>query len=211
MNYRKITSDIACQLSLPETYTYFCLAAKSDFTTLESFVNEDTLAEFVGVGIRTIQRHIQKMKKTMLVDVESKRNMSNGHVFYKNKYKLRDSHYVLIDNKLIDENLTREMKGFLILLKTQCLNNSNICRYSTQQLADRLTISKPTVNRYLNEAENLGYLKWNKAKQKITLLHEDIFIITRESDLAFDHLVYPEIVSEDNYDEKGRRKMNYSL
>lgn len=67
MNYRKITSRITGILSLPETYTFYCMALKSDFETMESFVNEETLAELEGLNLRTIQRHISKMKSAHLI------------------------------------------------------------------------------------------------------------------------------------------------
>ena len=47
MNYRKITQLVADKLSPAEAYTFMCLASKSDYATLESSVNQDTLTKIV--------------------------------------------------------------------------------------------------------------------------------------------------------------------
>lgn len=78
----------------------------------------------------------------------------------------------------MDEDISRELKGFLILLKTQCFNHTSLCTYSTQELADELNLSKSTVNRYLNEARQKKYIKWNKKEQKIRIIRKDILIET---------------------------------
>lgn len=190
MNYRKISSLIADSLKPAEAYTFFCLAMKSDRETLVSYVNQDTLAEYVGVDARTIQRHLKKMDG--LVTTEIHHGTHNGQPFKKNVYTLINEHYVLIDEKLVAEPISRELKGFLILLKMRCVNNTNVCAYSTQQLAETLQCGKSTVNRYLTEAEEKGYIRWNKKKHEITLLKDDVFIITRESDVAMMRRVYPQ-------------------
>jgi len=182
MNYRKITSSIASKLTLPETYTFFCIATKSDFETMESYVNEDTLAALEGVDIRTIQRHIKSIKDSRLANIEMTKHKKNGKFFRKNKYTLSTNNYVLISTDLTQEDISRELKGFLILLKTQCFNHTSLCAYSTQELADQLALSKTTINRYLNEAVDKKYIRWNKKEQKITILRKDLFIETNGKD-----------------------------
>lgn len=179
MNYRKITEDICGNLTLSEVYTYYCLAMKSDYETLESNVNEDTLAEYVGINKRTVQRHLKKMiYDANLVKVRTINCKSKEHYFYKNKYKLSDNNYVLIGGQLVNEQLSKQMKGFLILLKTQCINHTSICLYTTQELADQMNVSKATVNRYLTLAEKGGYISWRRKEHKIRILRQDLFIET---------------------------------
>ena len=66
MKYRRITSEVAT-LRLPVLYTFLCLAFMSDYNSMVSFVNQDTLADNVGVDTRTIQRHINQLEKHGLV------------------------------------------------------------------------------------------------------------------------------------------------
>ena len=102
--------------------------------------------------------------------------------FNRCSYQLDTEHYVLITNKLYDEPISKELKGFLILLKCKCLNGTNTTLYSQNRLAEELGLAKGTVSKYINEAEEKGYVKRNK--KGIHLLREDIFLKTSESQLA---------------------------
>ena len=129
MNYRKITQLVADKLNLSEAYTFMCLASKSDYNTLESSVNQDTLTMVVdGISeikdekkfknrIRTIQNHLYKFKKENLIDIKTEQHNGDKGAFKFNKYKLNDEHYSLIDTSILNLNGSKEMKGFLILLK----------------------------------------------------------------------------------------------
>lgn len=185
MNYRRITSRIAQELKLPEIYTFLCLAMKSDYETMVSHINQDSLAEYADVNTRTVQRHLSKIEEKKLVTVEKiKRKNPDGKPFLKNKYSLSTEHYVLIDSCLTDEQISRELKAFLVVLKTLCVNNTNTCNFTIQEIADRTTMSKTTVSRYLNEALDNGYIKWDRDKHHIQLLNDKIFIVTQKSDIA---------------------------
>ena len=83
MNYRKLNNRIAEVLLPSECYTYFCLTLKSDFDTLESFVNQDTLAEYSGVDPSTIQRHIAKFTKEGLIEKETETHKKDELIFKK--------------------------------------------------------------------------------------------------------------------------------
>ena len=62
MNYRKIPQSVADELRPLEAYTYFLLSSKSDYNTLESKVNQSTLAELSDLDIKTIRNHIRKFE-----------------------------------------------------------------------------------------------------------------------------------------------------
>ena len=49
MNYRKITSRIQ-NLNPNEAYTFYCLALKSDYNTLESHIKQENLLEFINTS-----------------------------------------------------------------------------------------------------------------------------------------------------------------
>lgn len=212
MNYRKLNNRIAEVLSPAECYTYFCLTLKSDFETLVSNVNQDTLAEYVGVSTSTIQRHLAKFEEEGFIWVDRETHKDNKNIFKKNHYTLLYDfsidddgfvHWVMIDEKLVKEPISNELKGFLIMLKIRCINYTNICGYSIRGLADTLSIGKSMVDRYLQQAEELGYIKRNKKKKNITLLRDDIFIIARETDIHKLRSFCAETVRDNDYDNKG--------
>ena len=120
--------------------------------------------------------------------------------FNRCSYRLDTEHYVLITNKLYDEPINKELKGFLVLLKCLCLNGTNTTLYSQNKLAEELGLSKGTISRYMNEAIENGYVK--RDKKGIHLLREDIFLITSESQLAIIKNLYPEIITDEDL-ERG--------
>lgn len=214
MNYRKLNNGIAEVLSPAECYTYFCLTLKSDYETLESNVKQETLAKYVGVSTSTIQRHLAKMYDEGFIWIDREYRKKDEDVFKKNHYTLlydfsiyEDdcgfTHWVMVDEKLVKEPISNELKGFLIMLKIRCLNYTNTCGYSVRGLADTLSIGKSMVDRYLKEAEDLGYIKRNKKKKNIELLRDDIFIIARETDIHKLRSFCEEAVCDEDYDSKG--------
>ena len=213
MNYRRINNRIAEVLSPAECYTYFCLTLKSDFETLESNVKQDTLAKFVGASVSTIQRHLYKLHDEGFIWTDTETHKKDGNLFKKNHYTLlydfsihEDSdfvHWVMIDGQLVDEPISKELKGFLIMLKIRCINYTNTCCYTVRELAETLSIGKTMVDRYLLQAEELGYVKRDKKKKNIKLLRDDIFIVARETDIHKMRNFCAEAVCDEDYDSKG--------
>lgn len=71
MFYRKITEDII-KLKPKEVVTYLVLVLKSDYNTLQSMVNEETLAKELNTSLSTIKRHIKTFKDMRLIEVDTK-------------------------------------------------------------------------------------------------------------------------------------------
>ena len=82
----------------------------------------------------------------------------------------------------------------------QMLERNYTTLYSQNRLAEELGLAKGTVSKYINEAEEKGYVKRNK--KGIHLLREDIFLKTSESQLAIIKNVYPEIITDEDL-ERG--------
>ena len=75
---------------------------------------------------------------------------------------------------LVLATVSKQLKGFLILLKCKCLSGTNTTLYSQNKLAKELKIGKSTISDYMKEAVNKGYI--SKDKKGIHLLREDIFL-----------------------------------
>ena len=197
MNYRKIPQSVADELRPLEAYTYFLLASKSDYNTLESKVNQSTLAELSGLNIKTIGNHLNKMESRGIITVQRDRKVGASGAFKFNTYYLTDENYSLISVDLLNEPIRKELIGFLVQLKLRCWNYSNLCRYSVRELADTLPYTKSTVDRYLIEAELKGYIKRNE--KGIILVNTNLFIVDKMSEFELIRRLYPEILTDEDY------------
>ena len=195
MNYRKIPQAVADKLKPLEAYIYLVLASKSDYETDESNVNEDTLAELTGLRRETISGYITKFDNERIIKKITECRKGDSGAFLFNHYILYTDNYSLISMDLLKEPISRELIGFLVQLKLRCYNFTNLCQYSVRDLADTLVYTKSTVDRYLIEAEKLGYIK--RDKDGIHLLNEKIFIIDEKSDYELVREFYPEILTDE--------------
>ena len=200
MNYRKIPQSVADELRPLEAYTYFLLASKSDYNTLESKVNQSTLAELSDLDIKTIRNHIRKFESKGIIKTDQSRKVGDKGAFRFNTYHLTDENYSLISVDLLNEPIRKELIGFLVQLKIRCWNYSNLCRYSVRELANTLPYSKSTVDRYLIEAERKGYIKRNE--KGIILVNTNLFIVDKMSEFELIRRLCPEILTDEDYRDR---------
>ncbi len=195
MNYRKIPQAVADKLKPLEAYVYLVLASKSNFKTNESNVNEDTLAEVAKLTRETISVHICNLDEKGIIKKITERKKGGSGAFKFNRYYLYTDNYSLISMDLLKEPIRRELIGFLVQLKLRCYNFTNLCQYSIRGLADTLVYEKSTVQRYLKEAEELGYIK--RDKDGIKLLNDKLFIIDEKSEYELVREFYPESLTDE--------------
>lgn len=136
-SYRKITSNIAGKLNLLETYLFYCLALYSDCYTMESHVKQENLANFYGIkDTDQIREWLYKFESFRLIKIDKTSISGQYGIFNRCSYLLNTEHYVLISNQLYDEPISKQLKGFLILLKCVCLNGTNTTLYSQNKLVE---------------------------------------------------------------------------
>lgn len=183
MNYRKITNLIT-KLKPNEAYTYFCLAVKSDYNTLESHIKQKNLLTFInGTGgkitERTLKNHIAKFKKLGLIEIKAERIQGQYGWFNRNTYNLTDEHYILVDNKLTELKISSELKGFLLIIRNLCFNGSSYMTYNRADITERVAFGKNKVGQLMSEAIDAGLIESKDGKFIFT--RTDIFIETRLS------------------------------
>ena len=178
--YRKISKNMAGKLAAKEAYLFYCLALKSDYITNESNIEQETLAKEYGIeDTDQISDWLYKFQSCGLLIVIKTNIKGQYGRFQKNRYLLNTENYVFISEVLKDEPISRQLKGFLILLKCKCLSGTNTTLYSQNKLAKELGISVGTISNYIKEAIDNGYI--SKDKKGIQLLREDIFLKTKTS------------------------------
>lgn len=195
LNYRKITERIADNLTLAQIYGFYVLAMKSDYNTNESHINQTTLAQLLNVDRTTIIRWLKVYEENNLLSVEHTHIINEDRqLVKKNIYRLNTENYKLIGDGLLNMNVSNEIKGFLILIKCRCYNCTNLCEYSSRELAKTCKITQSTIVRYINKCITLGLIK--RDKQGITLVNENIFIPQKESTYYWVLKTYPQILTD---------------
>ena len=205
LSYRKITENIAGKLDLLEAYLFYCLALNSDCYTMVSHIKQEKLTKFYGIKKEDLIRDwLQKFRDLNLIQIDKLEVIGKYGKFDRCQYTLDTEHYVLISNTLYNEPISRQLKGFLVLLKCKCLNGTNTCKYIQAELARELNISESTISRYLKQAEELSYIK--RDDKGIHLKNKKMFIITNETIIAQMKNYYPNKLTEedirDNYNYK---------
>lgn len=175
IQYRKITELIAGRLKPKEAYLFYCLALKSDFITNESYITQESLAKFYGIkDVDQIREWLYMFQSKGLLTIIKSKVKGRYGTFRKCKYILNAEHYNLISDLLKEEPISRQLKGFLILLKCKCLNGTNTTKFSQNQLAKELGISAGAISQYMKDAIDNAYV--SKDDKGIHLLREDIFL-----------------------------------
>ena len=167
---------MAGKLKPKEAYLFYCLALKSDFITYESNIEQESLAKEYGIeDTDQISDWLYKFQSYGLLRIIKLNIKGQYGKFQKCRYLLNTDNYVFISDLLKDEPISRQLKGFLILLKCKCLSGTNTTLYSQNQLAKELGIGKSTISNYMKEAEEKGYI--TKDEKGIHLIREDIFYL----------------------------------
>ena len=182
--YRKISKNMAGKLTAKEAFLFYCLALKSDFYTYESNIEQESLAKDYGIeDTDQISDWLYKFQSCGLLTVAKTNIKGQYGRFQKNRYLLNTENYVFISDVLKDEPISKQLKGFLILLKCKCLSGTNTTLYSQNKLAKELGIGKSTISNYIQEAIANGYV--TKDKNGIHLIREDIFLKTQNPITSF--------------------------
>ena len=198
--YRKITERCADNLTLAQIYGFYVLAMMSNYSTMQSNINQTTFAKLCGVDVRTIRRWLCAFRDNDLISIDNKViKKDDGHLVRKNTYTLKTDNYKLVGDGLLNMNVSNEIKGFLILIKCRCYNCTNLCEYSSRELAKTCKITQSTIVRYINKCIDLGLIK--RESKGISLVNENIFIPHKESTYYAILKTYPEILTDHDLNE----------
>ena len=190
MNYRKITEHLLGKLNFNETYLFYVMAFKADYNTYISNVLRETLAKLTNSKVDTISRLVNKFQNEGLLTIKQTITATSK----RNAYYLKTENYRLISDTLL--NIDKKLAGFLIQFKMLCYNDNNNCDYDKVTIADKMNVSRPTLDKYLKLAIDGGYLKETKTGWKLT--DDKTFIVCSESVIAKVKKIYPSILTDED-------------
>ena len=201
MNYTTLSKEIGVCLNPLQAYIYLGLCLHTDFKNDMSSINQDTLAKFLKCDVGTIQRALQIFKENHLLAIHRDRYGWRE----KNRYRLNRSNWFGVYRKILEEDIPREHIGFLLLMKSLCYSHCNYTDYYGRDLQEMMVLKRSMIDNYLRALEAKQYIKRDKKKKRITILRDDLFLTTKESEKEKMKKLCPEVMGDDDYiDEHGQ-------
>ena len=133
-----------------DIFVYAYIKLCSDFKSGLSHATQDRLSELTGIPLRTLQEAIYRLRDSSFMSVVTKQveksRKQNTYIF-----NPQPINYYLLDNSFFYLSLTPKQKGFLLLLKCLCLNNTNKTLFNRTKIASELFQDRGTVSKLINE------------------------------------------------------------
>jgi len=124
-------------------------ACCSDYRTGESHVTQEKLHELTGIPVRTIQSIISRLRKSELINVETKQiGLKRLNIY---RFELNPPNFFYVNNSFYYTNIEQKEKGFILLIKSLCINNSNTTLYNRTKIAELINQDRNTVSKMINE------------------------------------------------------------
>ena len=145
-----------------DIYVWAVIKCCSDHKTNISHVTEEKLSLLTGLDERTIRRSIKRLKDAGCLTVHTtiKEDADRGFIKRNSYYiKPEKSNYFFLDNSYFKRNYPAKIAGFLLLLKSVCLNNTDTVQWSNAKIAEAIGLSRNTTTALLNECQQLGLIK----------------------------------------------------
>lgn len=120
----------------------------SNYRSGESHVTQEKLKTLTGLPLRTIQSIISRLRETNLITVETLQIGKQKLNVY--RFNLRPANFFLVKNSFYYTNIDQKGKGFLLLIKSLCINNTNTTLYNRTQIAKELGQDRNTVSKMIN-------------------------------------------------------------
>lgn len=145
-----------------DVYVWATIKCCSNHKTNISHVTEEKLSLLTGLDERTIRRVIKRLKDAGWLTVQTtiKEDADRGFI-KRNSYYIKPANkdYFFLDNSFFKKNYPAKIAGFLLLLKSVCLNNTDTVQWSNSQIAKAVGLSRNTTTALLNECRRLGLIK----------------------------------------------------
>lgn len=136
---------------------YSLIKLCSNFKSGISNITQDKLSKLTDVPIRTIQNFTQRMKKSGLITVETTQTGIKRHNTY--KFNTKPENFFYLDTSFFKLEIDIKLKGLLLMIKSLCLNNSNVTNYNRTKIASILKQDRGTISKMINELIKLNLLQ----------------------------------------------------
>ena len=145
-----------------DIYVWATIKCCSNHKTNISHITEEKLSLLTGLDERTIRRSIKRLKDAGYLTVQTtiKEDADRGFI-KRNSYYIKPANkdYFFLDNSFFKRNYPAKIAGFLLLLKSVCLNNTDTIQWRNSQIAKSIGLSRNTTTALIKECLQLGLIK----------------------------------------------------
>lgn len=145
-----------------DIYVWATIKYCSNHKTNISHITEGKLSLLTGLDERTIRRVIKRLKDIGYLTVQTtiKEDADRGFI-KRNSYYIKPANkdYFFLDNSFFKRHYPAKIAGFLLLLKSVCLNNTDTIQWSNSQIAKSIGLSRNTTTVLIKECQQLGLIK----------------------------------------------------
>lgn len=145
-----------------DIYVWATIKCCSNHKTDISHITEEKLSLLTGLDERTVRRSIKRLKDAGYLTVQTtvKEDANRGFI-RRNSYYIKPAskNYFFLYNSFFKKNYSAKIAGFLLLLKSVCLNNTDTIQWSNSQIAKGIGLSRNTTTALIKECQQLGLIK----------------------------------------------------
>ena len=145
-----------------DIYVWATIKYCSNHKTNISHITEEKLSLLTELDERTIRRSIKRLKDAGYLTVHTtiKEDADRGFI-KRNSYYIKPANkdYFFLDNSFFKRNYPAKIAGFLLLLKSVCLNNTDTIQWRNSQIAKSIGLSRNTTTALIKECLQLGLIK----------------------------------------------------
>lgn len=167
--YTLIHNSIAKKLKPADLLRYTAIAFTPRVDNATDCTYEQ-IGMISGEGYETIKDFVTRLKKLRIIPIEEKVNKDGKRNVYHIKEPI--DNFKIINKSIFELPIEVELKGFLIQLKSICLNNTDRCEWTIHNISNHINCSRITVTKYINKLLELGYINKIDKGYEITV---DIF------------------------------------
>lgn len=155
-----------------DVYVWAMIRSCSDYRDGVSHITIDRLEQITLINQRTIRRSIRRLEEagllkisTYFVDELTRRNS------YDTSFRMRD--FFMLDREFLRQKYDPKILGFILLLKSICINGANYTGWNKQEIAEGIGMARNTVSALLDECLRYNLITQDKGRY---ILMEDYFI-----------------------------------
>lgn len=132
-----------------DVFLYAYIKLCSNFTTGISKATQERLSILTKIPLRTIQNCTKRLRESELIAVKTIHDGEKRHNTY--YFNVNPENFFFVDNSFFYVDIDVKLKGLLLLIKSLCINNTNLTLYSRTKIAKLLGQDRGTVSKMIDQ------------------------------------------------------------